>query len=149
MIGIIMGSESDRKVAEKGISLLESLGIPHRVWVLSAHRVPDKLAARMQDTPEVRVWVAFAGLAAHLAGVMASQTMRPVVGVPIAGKALGGVDALLSTVQMPPGTPVGVVGIDNAVNGVLQAARILALSDPSVLEALERHRQERRSAYGA
>lgn len=149
MIGILLGSESDRKVAEKGISLLEAMGVPHQVWVLSAHRVPDKLVERVQGTPEVKVWVAFAGLAAHLAGVAAAHTLRPVVAVPIASKALGGMDALLSTTQMPPGTPVGVVGIDNAVNGVLQAARILAATDREVEAALERQRVERRGAYGA
>ena len=147
MIGIILGSSSDLPVAQTGLDLLESLNIPHRVWTLSAHRTPDRLRQAVEDSPEIKVWVGFAGLAAHLCGAIAAHTIRPVIGVPIASGALMGQDALISMVQMPPGIPVGVVGIDNARNGLLLAAQILALSDPVVESALSSHREEGRAAY--
>ncbi len=144
-----MGSPNDLQVVRQAGEQLDALGVPWDLRVLSAHRTPDAVLAyvRGAEASGVEVFVACAGLAAHLAGVVAGHTLRPVIGVPLAGGALGGIDALLSTVQMPPGVPVATVGIDNARNAALLSAQVLALRFPVLRERLERLRQEARSRY--
>lgn len=124
-VAIIMGSESDRKIADKACRVLEDAGIAYETKVISAHRNPDKLDSYIKQT-EVKIFIAIAGLSAALPGVIASKTEKPVIGVPVNEK-LGGFDALLSIVQMPPGVPVACVGIDNSVNAAKLAQRILQL----------------------
>jgi len=143
---IVMGSDSDRPVVEPTGALLERFGIPYRVEVASAHRSPDRLRRIVQegDAAQVQVWVGVAGLAAHLPGVLASLTLKPVIGVPVAAGALQGMDALLSIVQMPGGIPVAgvAIGSSGAKNAAVLAARILALSDADVAAKLAAHRKE-------
>lgn len=124
-----MGSESDRAVMEEAAAVLKQARIPHEVRVMSAHRDPEKVAqfAKGAKARGLRVIIAGAGLAAHLPGAIASHTDLPVIGVPIASGALGGLDALLSIAQMPRGVPVATVGINNARNAALLAMRILAV----------------------
>lgn len=140
-----MGSSSDWEVMQHGPATLTELGIPHEVRVLSAHRTPDALEEYVADAEArgCQVFIAAAGGAAHLAGVVASKTLRPVLGVPMETK-LGGLDSLLSTVQMPAGIPVGTlaVGRAGAVNAALLAAAILARSDPGLEARLRRYREE-------
>lgn len=128
---VLMGSESDRSVMEKGVRVLEEAGVEVRVEVSSAHREPDRTAelARSARSEGHRVVICGAGLSAALPGTVAAHTDLPVIGVPI-DAALGGLDALLSTVQMPPGVPVAAVGIDNARNAAHLALRILGVSVP-------------------
>lgn len=140
LVGILMGSESDMEVMDQARAVLEELEIPCEVSVMSAHRNPD-LVARYAGEAEgrgIRVIIAGAGLAAHLAGAVASRTILPVIGVPLAGGTLGGLDALLSTVQMPRGVPVASVAIGShgARNAAWLAAEILALSTPALAERL-------------
>ena len=141
VVAILTGSPSDLPVVLKGREVLDSLDIPSDVRVLSAHRTPretaDYIAAA--ETQGVEVFIACAGMAAHLAGAVAAHTLRPVIGVPIASGALQGMDALLSTVQMPPGVPVATVGVDGAKNAAFLAARIVALTHPEVHERLAKH----------
>jgi len=144
-VAVLMGSRSDWEVMQHGPATLEELEIPHEVRVLSAHRSPDALSDYVADAEArgCRVFIAAAGGAAHLAGVVASKTLRPVLGVPLE-TTLGGLDSLLSTVQMPAGIPVGTlaVGRAGAVNAALLAAAILALSDPELEARLRRYRKE-------
>ncbi|MFV9676987.1 MAG: 5-(carboxyamino)imidazole ribonucleotide mutase [Methanosarcinales archaeon] len=129
-VAIIMGSNSDRPVAEKALKVLEEHKVPYEVRVISAHREPDALDTYLKESCDsVAVIIAIAGLSAALPGVIASKTEKPVIGVPVSGKLLG-MDALLSMVQMPSGVPVGVVGIDNGANAALLALRILKLFMP-------------------
>jgi 5-(carboxyamino)imidazole ribonucleotide mutase len=140
-----MGSRSDWETMEHAVETLRHLEIPHEVRVLSAHRTPDALDEYVSDVEArgARVFVAAAGGAAHLAGVVASKTLRPVLGVPM-GTPLGGLDSLLSTVQMPAGIPVGTlaVGRAGAVNAALLAAAVLALGDTELAERLRSFREE-------
>jgi 5-(carboxyamino)imidazole ribonucleotide mutase len=140
-----MGSRSDWETMERAVETLRRLEIPHEVRVLSAHRTPDALDEYVSDVEArgARVFVAAAGGAAHLAGVVASKTLRPVLGVPM-GTPLGGLDSLLSTVQMPAGIPVGTlaVGRAGAVNAALLAAAVLALGDTELAERLRSFREE-------
>jgi 5-(carboxyamino)imidazole ribonucleotide mutase len=142
-IGILMGSISDAEVMRPAVKVLKELGVPVEVRVISAHRTPDA-AHEYASTAEqrgLRVLIAGAGGAAHLAGVLASKTTLPVIGVPVMGtNSPGGLDALLSTVQMPPGVPVATVGINAAENAGLLAAQILAVSDPGLAERLRERR---------
>lgn len=144
-VAVIMGSSSDWETLEHCVETLKKLEIPHEVRVLSAHRTPDALEAYVTDVESrgVKVFVAAAGGAAHLAGVVASKTVRPVLGVPM-GTQLGGLDSLLSTVQMPAGIPVGTLAIGRAgaVNAALLAAAILALGDGQVERRLRAFRKE-------
>ncbi len=125
LVAVIMGSESDREIAMEAVEVLESSNIPHEVKVFSAHRNSKELERYISVT-ESEIFIAIAGLAAHLPGFIASRTEKPVIGVPVSSK-LGGLDALLSIVQMPSGVPVACVGIDNARNAAFLALRILKL----------------------
>ena len=146
LVGIVMGSKSDWETMSAAEETLEKLGIGCEVRVLSAHRTPDQ-AHEYAATAESRgfeVLIAAAGGAAHLAGVMAANTILPVLGVPMETKSLGGMDSLLSTVQMPAGVPVGTlaIGKPGATNAALLAAAILANKHPKVKEALRKYREE-------
>jgi len=129
LVGIVMGSESDREKMDKAGAELEERGISYEVQVMSAHRSPDLVATYAREARErgLRVIIAGAGLSAALPGVVAAHTDLPVIGVPLAAKSgvAGGLDALLSVAQMPPGVPVACVGVDNARNAAVLAARIL------------------------
>ncbi len=122
-IAILIGSESDRQIAEKTIKVLDNAGIDYDIQVLSAHRNPAELEDYIQNS-DAQVFIAIAGLSAALPGIVASRTKKPVIGVPVSSK-LGGLDALLSIVQMPKGVPVACVGIDNGENAAYLALRIL------------------------
>ncbi|WP_445475370.1 5-(carboxyamino)imidazole ribonucleotide mutase [Methanococcoides methylutens] len=124
-ISILMGSESDHAIANRVTKVLEETKYSFEVNVISAHRDPDKLEDHIANC-DAKVYIAIAGLSAALPGVIASKTMKPVIGVPVSAK-LGGLDALLSVVQMPPGVPVASVGIDNGANAAKLAIRILDL----------------------
>ena len=130
-VAILMGSDSDLPIVEKGIAVLEGYGIPYEVHVYSAHRTPLEAAQFVSSAKEngFGVIIAAAGMAAHLAGAVAANTVLPVIGIPISTKNTGGVDALWSTVQMPSGIPVATVAIDGAANAAHLAAEILAVSD--------------------
>jgi len=125
-VAIVMGSKSDQAVADKAIKVLEAHDIPYEVKVISAHRNPEALDKYLKESDDVAVIIAIAGLSAALPGIIASKTEKPVIGVPVSGQLMG-MDALLSMVQMPPGVPVGVVGIENGENAALLALRILKL----------------------
>ena len=148
-VAVVMGSKSDWEVMEHAVETLRKLELDHEVRVLSAHRTPDALEEYVADAEArgCRVFVAAAGGAAHLAGVVASKTLKPVLGVPMETK-LGGLDSLLSTVQMPAGIPVATLAIGRAgaVNAALLAAAILALDDDEVASRLRRYRKEQSQA---
>lgn len=143
---VLLGSASDLPVIEKMKPLLERFGLTYGIEIASAHRQPAKLHRILKnaDRGGTEIFVAVAGMAAHLPGVVASLTDKPVIGVPVASGALAGVDALLSMVQMPPGVPVATVAIGSAGarNAAVLAARVLALSDPQVAKALAAYRKE-------
>ena len=138
-VGILVGSESDLPVLEKCTARLTSLGIDFELEVLSAHRNPEGVAGYVASAPGrgIKVFICAAGMAAHLAGAVAARTNLPVIGVPVAAGTLGGFDALLAMVQMPPGVPVATVAINGAANAAVLAAQILALSDPELAARLE------------
>ena len=133
---IVLGSESDMRVAKKTEEALGELGISHEVKVASTHRQPDLLDKIVRES-DAKVFIGIAGLSAALPGVIASKTKKPVIGVPV-NVALSGLDALLSIMQLPPGVPVATVGIDNGKNAALLAARILALTDSKLAEKLKK-----------
>ena len=143
---VIMGSASDLPVVRKAIDTLTSLEIPYEVHVASAHRTPDEAAEYAADAEKngFGVIISAAGMAAHLGGVIASRTLLPVIGIPCSSNKLDGIDALLSTVQMPSGIPVATVAIDGAVNAALLSAQILALGEPSLAEKLRARRESDR-----
>ena len=146
LVGILMGSKSDQPTLNNCAEILTQLGIPYEMRVLSAHRTPD-VAAEYSKTAEKRglqVIIAAAGGAAHLAGVMAAHTVLPVLGIPIQTQSLGGMDSLLSTVQMPAGIPVGTlaIGKPGAINAALLAVAILARSRPELREKLTQYRKD-------
>ena len=136
LVGVVMGSKSDWETMSHTANTLEALGIPHEVRVLSAHRTPDAVGeyARGAEARGMRVLIGAAGMAAHLAGAVAASTLLPVIGVPLEGGSLRGLDALLATVQMPRGVPVAcmAIGKAGAVNAALFAAEILASQDPAL-----------------
>jgi 5-(carboxyamino)imidazole ribonucleotide mutase len=142
-VAIIMGSDSDLKVMQGAMDTLKVLRVPFCVRILSAHRTPDAAAnfARGAQSEGYGVIIAAAGKAAHLAGTMAANTLLPVIGVPMKSSTLDGLDALLSTVQMPSGMPVATVAIDGAVNAALLAAQILALSDGALAQRFADYRE--------
>lgn len=142
-VGIIMGSDSDLPVVEKAINTLSEYGVPFEVHVFSAHRTPEQardfsVNARKNGFGAV---IAAAGMAAHLAGAVAANTTLPVIGIPVKGSKLDGVDALLSTVQMPSGIPVATVAIDGAANAALLAIQVLAVSDDELAKKLDNARE--------
>ena len=143
---VLLGSASDLPVIEKMLPLLDRFGLPHVVEIASAHRQPDKLKRIVVKTEKngAEIFIAVAGMAAHLPGVVASLTGKPVIGVPVASGPLAGVDALLSIVQMPPGVPVATVAVGSAGarNAACLAARILALKDTKVAAAVADYRRE-------
>lgn len=136
---VIMGSDSDLPIAEKAFEVLRSLDMPFTAHVMSAHRTPDAVRAFAEGArgDDYGAIIAIAGKAAHLAGFIAAQTRVPVIGVPVKSSDLGGLDALLATVQMPSGVPVATVAIDGAANAAWLAARIIALGCGSLADALE------------
>src|SRR5512135_1191207 len=142
LVGVVGGSRSDFPILEKATALLERLDVPCELRVVSAHRTPDHLFryAETAGGRGIRVIVAGAGGAAHLPGMLAAKTALPVIGVPIPTQHLGGLDSLLSIVQMPRGIPVATVAIGNAENAALLAAAILALGDPALAERLAAYR---------
>ena len=144
LVGILMGSRSDWEQMSHTSATLDALGIAHEVNAISAHRAPDRLAEYCDTARDrgLKVLIAGAGLAAALPGVAAAKTPLPVLGVPLPSPALGGMDALLSIVQMPPGIPVGTLAIGKAgaINAALLAAAILALSDDRIRTALDTYR---------
>ena len=135
---IIFGSQSDKNVMKKAADVLREMGVEFSAHVLSAHRVPELLSKTLKqlEADGAEVIIAGAGLAAHLPGVIASQTLIPVIGVPISSGGLGGLDALLSIAQMPKPIPVATVGVDNAANAAHLACQILALKYPALKEKL-------------
>src|SRR3954462_7601930 len=150
-VGIVVGSRSDISAAERAMAVLDELGVDSEIRVISAHRAPQLLARFIAgaDGRGIRVFSASAGLAAHLPGVVASQTTRPVIGVPMAGGVSDGLDALLAIVQMPKGVPVATVGVGNGKTAGLLAASILAVSDPALADRLERRRASQAEAIAA
>ncbi len=143
-IAVIMGSDSDLPIGERGIEVLRSYDVPFEVHVYSAHRTPEEARAfaRSARAQGFGVLLCAAGMAAHLAGAIAANTTLPVIGLPCSGKVLEGMDALLSTVMMPPGIPVATVGVDTAKNAALLAIEILAVTDERLAEKLDIERAE-------
>jgi len=141
-VAVIVGSRSDLETVERATKLLDALGVRNELRVLSAHRAPDLLEAYVADatTRGASIFICAAGLAAHLPGVVASRTTLPVIGLPMAGPIAGGLDALLSIVQMPRGVPVATVGVGMAENAALLAAQILGLADEQIAAAVADHR---------
>ena len=142
-VGIVMGSDSDLPVIEKAVKVLRELDIPFEAHVYSAHRTPDEARDFAVGAREAGfgVILAAAGMAAHLAGAIAANTTLPVIGIPCKGSVLDGMDALLSTVQMPSGIPVATVGINNGANAALLAAQILAVEDADLARRLAEKRE--------
>jgi 5-(carboxyamino)imidazole ribonucleotide mutase len=143
-VGIFIGSDSDFPIVEEAVQLMKKFEVAFALEVTSAHRSPERTKTLIKNFEEkgVSVFIAVAGKAAHLAGVVASHTLRPVIGVPVRGSGLGGLDALLSTSQMPKGIPVACMGIgkSGAANAALLAMQILAMTDPSLEEKLRAYR---------
>ena len=137
-VGIVMGSDSDAPVIEKAVEVLKELGIPYEVHIYSAHRTPESAQSFAKNAKEngFGVIIAAAGMAAHLAGVIAANTTLAVIGIPCRSQNLNGIDALLSTVQMPPGVPVATVAVDGGVNAALLSAQILAVEDEELSRKL-------------
>lgn len=142
-MGILMGSDADWPVMQQAAKTLEAFGVPCEARVCSAHRSPELVRRYVAGASGrgVKILIAAAGGAAHLAGVCAAHTILPVIGVPIMSRHLKGIDSLLSTVQMPTGVPVATVAIDNATNAAILAVQCLALSDPTLQRALARHKR--------
>ncbi|HUS61673.1 MAG TPA: 5-(carboxyamino)imidazole ribonucleotide mutase [Acidimicrobiales bacterium] len=143
-VAILMGSANDAEKMQPARETLERFGVEHEVWAMSAHRTPDAVREFVQGARGngYGVIIAAAGMAAHLAGACAANTTLPVIGVPVAGGALNGVDALYSTVQMPPGMPVATVAINGAANAALLAIQMLAITDEGLAGQLDTHRAE-------
>jgi len=143
LVGILMGSDSDWPTMEQAATILEEFGVPCESRVLSAHRSPKLVRRYVAGAASrgIKVLIAGAGGAAHLAGVLAAHTTLPVIGVPIETKSLKGLDSLLATVQMPSGVPVATVGIGNAANAALLAVQCLALSDSTLQRALAAYKR--------
>ena len=143
-VGVIMGSDSDLPVVEKAINVLKELNIPFEAHIYSAHRTPAEAREFAVNARKngFGAMICAAGMAAHLAGAIAAATTVPVIGIPISGKAFGGLDALLSTVQMPSGIPVATVAVDGAANAAWLAAQIIAVSDEELAALLDAKRTE-------
>ena len=142
-VGIIMGSDSDLPVVEKAMAALDELGVPYEVHVYSAHRTPNEAIAFARGAEEngFGALIAAAGMAAHLAGVLAANTTLPVIGIPCKSSNLDGMDALLATVQMPTGIPVATVAINGGANAAILACQMLALSDETLAKKLKDKRE--------
>ena len=143
-VGILMGSDSDLPIVEKGIEVLKAYGVPLEVHVYSAHRTPleaEEFAKNARNNG-FGVIICAAGMAAHLAGVIAAGTTLPVIGIPCSSKVLHGMDSLLSTVMMPPGIPVATVGINGAKNAALLAIQILSIEDETLAVKLAKERED-------
>jgi len=149
LVGILTGSPNDLPTVVKVRDTLAELGIASEIVVASAHRTPDKVLDYLDRAHKegVQVLIGCAGMAAHLAGVIAGHTRLPVIGLPLSGGLMSGLDALLSTVQMPPGVPVATVAVDGAKNAAMLAARILALKYPDIDRALEQAARKDRERY--
>ncbi len=149
-VAVMLGSDSDLKVMQSTLDTLDSLNIAWELRILSAHRTPDEVREYLADSAArgCQVYIAAAGLAAHLAGAVAAHTLKPVIGVPLDAGTMGGIDALLSTVQMPGGVPVACVAVGSAgaKNAGFLAARILALGDAAVAAALTEYRDSNRAS---
>ncbi|MBR2612342.1 MAG: 5-(carboxyamino)imidazole ribonucleotide mutase [Clostridia bacterium] len=147
-VGILMGSDSDLPVIRKATAVLDEFGVPYEVHVYSAHRTPLEACEFAADASSrgFGVLICAAGMAAHLAGVVASKTILPVIGIPCKGANLDGLDALLSTVMMPSGIPVATVAVDGGANAALLACQMLALSDDALANALTQKRERDRAA---
>ncbi len=147
-IGIVMGSDSDLPVVVKATAVLDELGLPYEVRILSAHRTPKEAASFASSAREngFGVLIAAAGMAAHLAGALAANTTLPVIGIPCSSAPFGGTDAVLSTLQMPKGIPVATVAVDGGANAALLAAEILSVSCPDVEKALAARREKEAEA---
>ena len=141
---VLMGSDSDLPVVQKALDTLDQFGVPYEAHIFSAHRTPEQARtfARTAKEKGVGVIIAAAGMAAHLAGALAAETTLPVIGIPMKSGPLNGVDALLSTVQMPSGIPVATVGIDGAVNAALLCVEIFAVEDASLAQKLQQYREK-------
>jgi len=146
-----MGSDSDLPVLKPGIALLKELGIPYLVTITSAHRTPERMTefARTAANKGIKVIIGAAGGAAHLPGMLAASTPLPVIGVPVKGSTLDGMDSLLSIVQMPRGVPVATVAINNSINAALLAARILGTSDTNLRKKLEAYAKDMEDGVSA
>ncbi len=146
LVGILMGSDTDLPTMEKAAEVFREMGVPFEMDISSAHRLPEKTAhyAKTARKRGLEVLIAGAGMAAHLAGVLAAHTTLPVIGVPLNSGALEGADALYSTVQMPPGVPVATVGIDGAMNAAYLACEILSIKYPEIAKRLEVFRAKMR-----
>ena len=146
-VGIVMGSDSDKEIALKAVDVLKELGVPFEVHVYSAHRTPNEAADFAKHAREngFSAIISIAGMAAHLGGVIAAYTTLPVVGVPVRSAGLGGLDALLATVQMPSGIPVATVAVDGGANAALLCCEMLALSDEELAAKLEARREAGRT----
>lgn len=142
-VAVVIGSKSDSSAGEEAVGVLKEFGLDVDYRTISAHRSPDELDSFVKST-DAEVFIAVAGLSAALPGVIASKTTKPVIGVPLSVK-LGGLDALLSMVQMPPGVPVATVGIDNVKNGAILAVEVLALKYPELREKLMERRGLKRA----
>lgn len=140
-VGVVMGSDSDLPIVEEALQVLDEFGVPYEVKILSAHRSPDQTSAYAKSAAErgLRVILAAAGWAAHLSGVLAAETILPVIGIPVNSSPLQGLDALLATVQMPPGIPVATmaIGKGGAHNAALFAIQVLALQEPQLRDRLK------------
>ena len=150
-VGIVMGSDSDLKVMSKAAEMLEELGIEYEITIISAHRQPDALIewTRTAQDRDIKVIIAGAGMAAALPGMCAALFTLPVIGVPLSGKNLDGMDAVFSIMQMPPGVPVATVAIDGAKNAALLAAKILATSDAAMYDKLVKFTQDMKAQVEA
>ena len=149
-VAVMIGSDSDLKVMKSTLDVLDQLGVDWEIRILSAHRTPDQVREYLADSDRrgCAVYIAAAGLAAHLAGAVAAHTLKPVIGVPLDAGTLGGFDALLATVQMPGGVPVATVAVGSAgaKNAAYLAARILALGDESIAASLHQYREDNRAS---
>ena len=150
-VGILMGSRSDLPKMEKAAEVLKLFEVPHEMWVLSAHRLPDRVAkyAKKSEKRGIQVLIAGAGMANHLAGALAAHCTLPVIGVPLTGSALNGLDALCATVQMPKGVPVATVAIDGAANAAYLAVEILSLQNKALQSRLKKYRSDERAKLEA
>lgn len=147
-VHIIMGSQSDKEIAQKAVAILKEFGVDYQVSVISAHRALDTLQDAVQNSA-ADVFIGIAGKAAHLSGVIAGMTVKPVIGVPVKSSTLGGLEALLSTVEMPSGVPVATVAINGGENAGILATQMLAIANEELQQKLKDHKQDMLEAVKA